>query len=97
LDKINDGKGKLGRLKTDSYRFKRSCIVGAVVRRRFVYEPVDSDDEQSDDEKKPEVTLDDASDNGVIDVGLSDNVLNVQDDEGDGLISIISISDGCRL
>jgi hypothetical protein len=97
LDKINDDKGKLGRLKTDSYLFKRSCIVGAVVRRRFVHEPVDSDDEQSDDEKKPEVTLDDASSNGVIDVGLSDNVLNAQDDDDDdddGLISIISISDG---
>ncbi len=74
-------------------------MVGAVVRRRFVYELVDSDDEQSDEEKKPEViALDDMSDNGVIAVGLSDNVLNTQDDDGDAeLLSIISISDGWRL
>jgi hypothetical protein len=92
LDKINDGRGKLGRVQADSYVFKRSCIVGAVVRRRFVYELVDSDDEQSENEKNPELPLDDTSDNGVIAVGLSDNVLKAQDD--DGTLSIISISDG---
>jgi hypothetical protein len=89
--------GRLGRTQTDSYVFKRSCMVGAVIRRRFVYELVDSDDEQSDEEKKPDVAFDRTSDNLVSAVGLSESVLTIDDDEDDdtgAILSIISISDG---
>ena len=73
-----------------------------MVRRRLVYELVDSDEEQSDNEKNAEVPLDETSDIGVSVVGLSDNVLTTQDDDADDvdeeggveIFSIISISDG---
>ncbi len=64
-------------------------MIGAVVRRRFVYELVDSDDEYSDDEKNPELPLDDTSGSGVMVVGISDNTLKAQVD-ADGILSIIS-------
>lgn len=73
-----------------------------MVRRRLVYELVDSDEEQSDNEKNAEVPLDETSDRGVSVDGLSDNVLTAQDDDADDvdeeggveIFSIISISDG---
>ena len=73
-----------------------------MVRRRLVYELVDSDEEQSDNEKNAEVPLDETSDIGVSVVGLSDNVLTTQDDDADDvdeeggveIFSISSISDG---